>query len=246
MISLRLDIFWDLAHRLEDFEMHFILGEAVGSSVRDDLQQGLESLFDTCRALNLEIAAKTLARAINDVPTDANQLRIILGVVKDQMSSLLVVHIPEDRAVYFEQDRDWSGVFPTAAFEIRQAGNAYAAGLDTAAVYHCTRALEFGLYALAADTGVVTSRPIDSMSWGQIIDKIPEAIEAKRKAKGGSSSDPKVMFWSDAASQFFIFKEAWRNRTAHVRATYTQDQAKKIWDAVDDFMGHLAKGGLKE
>jgi hypothetical protein len=48
-------------------------------------------------------------------------------------------------------------------------------------------------------------------------------------------------FYTEAAGQFFNFKEAWRNYVAHSRTTYQKDSAMDIFNATRAFAQQLAK-----
>lgn len=49
-------------------------------------------------------------------------------------------------------------------------------------------------------------------------------------------------FYAEAASEFRLFKDAWRNYAMHAEHSYTDEQARTIYDAVRAFMQHMAVG----
>ena len=112
--------------------------------------------------------------------------------------------------------------FPSAVSEMRAARNAYAVGLNTASVFHCMRALEHGLRAMASDVGKI----FDIQNWQNIIDEIEAEIksEAKTLPRGAPKND-RLQFLSKAAAQFLYFKDGWRNYVSHGRVNYEEANA---------------------
>jgi hypothetical protein len=54
-----------------------------------------------------------------------------------------------------------------------------------------------------------------------------------------------LTFYSEAAKEFVYFKEAWRNHAMHGRASYDENDARKVMTHVREFMTVLSKH-LKE
>ena len=102
---------------------------------------------------------------------------------------------------------------------------------------HLMRVLETGLSVFAAKFSV----PADHANWQNIIERVEKAIR-------GMGTDPaKAPDWKDqqewfsqAASHFMLFKDAWRNYTAHARGKYTEEEALIIFGSVRAFMQKLA------
>ena len=102
--------------------------------------------------------------------------------------------------------------------------------------------LQPGLYALANVVGANFDHYYASASWGKIIDLIEEAIGRLRKAKKSDEKDDQLNFYSQAATQFRYFKDAWRNYVSHLRKHYEPDEAFLVLSHVREFMEHLASG----
>ncbi|WP_376987341.1 hypothetical protein [Bosea sp. R86505] len=132
--------------------------------------------------------------------------------------------------------------FPTADAELRLAGNCYAAGAPTACAYHCMRALETGLNALAAE---VVVKP-GVQNWQPIIDQIEAAIKTEgQRLPAGTAKAARLQFLSEAAKEFSHFKDGWRNHIAHNRSTYGEPQALTVLNHVRSFFDVIARE-LKE
>ena len=46
--------------------------------------------------------------------------------------------------------------------------------------------------------------------------------------------------WSQVHANLYHVKQAWRNDTMHPKATYTEEEAREVFDAMKAFMRHLA------
>jgi hypothetical protein len=64
--------------------------------------------------------------------------------------------------------------------------------------------------------------------------------------KARSDCKDQQEFYSQAASHFVVFKDAWRNYAAHCRGKFDEQEASDIMTAVRAFMDKLASGGLRE
>jgi hypothetical protein len=167
-----------------------------------------------------------------------------MRVLSDELASKLFLTIPTRQAHYYEKDNllpEAARVaFPVATTELRMAANAFALELPTASVFHCMRALEHGLRALATDVGLT----FDVQQWQNIIDEIESAVEDIRKhgvpGMAKADKDARLQFLSESAKEFAYFKDGWRNYVAHAKATYGQQQALTVLHHVRDFMKRLA------
>lgn len=122
--------------------------------------------------------------------------------------------------------------FPSASFDIGEAGKCRALGRWTASVMHLMRVLEVGLCSLAIFAGVNPHA-----NWNVILDQ----IEASLKKIGKKSHSPEdEQFAAEAATHFRSIKNAWRNHAMHARATYDEERTIEIYDSVRSFMRHLA------
>ena len=99
------------------------------------------------------------------------------------------------------------------------------------------RILEYGLGALAKEVG----RTYDRQTWHNIIEEIESEIATIRK-QGTRTPEKRarLKFLSEAAKEFFYFKDGWRNFVSHNRSAYDENQALSTLEHVRSFMNHLA------
>jgi hypothetical protein len=99
------------------------------------------------------------------------------------------------------------------------------------------QALESGLRSLAADVGLT----FDVQQWNAIIEQIESKITDLRKTlPAGAGKNDRTQFLSEAAKEFFYFKDGWRNYVSHGRAAYDEYQALSVLEHTRSFMNHLA------
>ena len=186
---------------------------------------------------------------------DRNAMQILsdlehLGVdFVSEASAVLFLKLSPTRAEFFVGDDPTAApfgqavldAFPSAALDMREASNCYALERWPACVFHLMRVLEFGLGVLAERFGVSVERS----TWHQVVEAIAGKIR-KIDPQTGASWKKQQKDFSDAATQFMFFKDAWRNHIMHVRDVYDEGRATSIWQHTNEFMKKLAAIGLCE
>jgi hypothetical protein len=78
-------------------------------------------------------------------------------------------------------------------------------------------------------------------SWHKVLKGIEEALAGLRNKPGLTDKDrAEITHYSEAATQFRHFKDAWRNHVSHARASYDEREAWSVLVHVRKFMQHLA------
>jgi hypothetical protein len=136
--------------------------------------------------------------------------------------------------------KDWEAAiakFHSIQNDVFSATDCYALEHNTASVFHCMRILERGLAVLAADV----SLDFDVQQWNTIIEQIEAEITKLRKTlPRGTDKNDRMQFLSEAAKEFFYFKDGWRNYVSHNRGRYDEHQAAGVLEHARAFMNHLA------
>jgi len=133
--------------------------------------------------------------------------------------------------------------FPSAAADIKEAGNCLAVGLDTAAVFHLMRVVEYGLRALATKLNIpIPADELEYAQWQTIIDQIYTSVRVLTNSPPGSPKEKSELreFYNGVMSEFSGFKDVWRNNIMHTRGKYNEFEAKGVFERVHDFMKRLA------
>jgi len=244
MRRIQLTRYLNLGWKLYDMQIHFSLGESEGDKKisRDaEFKKDLEELLEAIKGLNLNISEKLIASRIDNIPETEGEYKLLLECIYTELDDRVFIHVSAPKDELYENNKLFSEgakkAFPTASAELRLAGNAYALGLPTASVYHCMRALESGLnalaYSLEVDPGV--------QNWQNVLDQIEAAIKTEGKRPSSPEKTSRLQFLSEAATEFRHFKDAWRNHVAHSRATYGEAQALTILNQVRSFFEVLAR-----
>jgi HEPN domain-containing protein len=119
--------------------------------------------------------------------------------------------------------------FPSTKEDIENAGKCIGVGQDTAAVFHIMRAMEAAVAELSRKLSITNTE----REWGKLLSDIHKKIEQMPR---GSERNA----WSECHANLYHVKQAWRNQTMHPKATYTQEQAKEIFQTTRVFMSQLA------
>src|SRR5829696_270394 len=138
--------------------------------------------------------------------------------------------------------------FRLASGELTKGGQCYAAGMDTASVFHMMRALEHGLRALAKQLRVKMPKGknmLDLQTWGDILRPIEKKVKDIEQRRRSRKRDEDLEFFGGAASQFHYFKTAWRNHVMHAKRTYDHDEAGIVMRHTLEFFEHIS-ARLKE
>lgn len=210
-----------------------------------DLVRQLKELQKHCRNFELPVSAEAIERALSDLPKNDREIEMLMGVVESEIKSRLFIFVPAERARYFQSSSLLSDnatrAFPKASWELVQAGNCYAASLDTACVFHSMRAAEIGVRCLGTALGVsFPNYPIELAEWQNILEQVESKIAAMKAMPRGQIKDEQLKFYSQAAVQFRYFKDAWRVRVAHARETFDGSQALQVLEHTRDFFESLA------
>jgi hypothetical protein len=219
-----------------------------------DLKKHLKQYREFCKFFGLPAAEESCIELQGHLRKEnfpyASLIEPLLTEMGKRMRAELKAHVylyvSRDSAPFLQQPfAKWEEArkaFPSTEYDIREAGNCLALGRATACVFHVMRVLEGGLCALAKKFDV----PFEHKAWGEIINRIEKEIrqinQRSEKPRGWKDDE---QFYSEAASQFMHFKNAWRNYTAHRQFKYTEEEAEAVYRHVRDFMKHLAER-LKE
>jgi hypothetical protein len=118
---------------------------------------------------------------------------------------------------------------PDMSEDIAEAGKCLALRRSTASVFHLMRAMEIAVQKFGDKLGVPL---VDEKVWQVILD----GINAKIRPMGKSADGKR---YAEISSYLYNVKLAWRNETMHPKATYTDEEAESIFQAVKTFMREL-------
>ncbi len=211
---------------------------------RQKALETLQGLRDLCLGLDLPVSSSLLKTIENNVPATNSEFTVYINAIYAELNSKLFLYVPSYRAHFFDKEDILSeptrAAFPAAYSEVREAGNCFAAGRFTATVFHAMRAAEIGLRTLAATVNVILPFPVELADWQNLIEKVESEIKKLSQLPKSTTKDEEQQFYSEAATHFRYFKDAWRIRVSHVRETYDDAQALSILNHAREFFETLA------
>lgn len=224
---------------------NFNMWPEVSDLNRNEMKERLEKLIEEMTSSEFEMCRKGAIRLHSTLDRTNNGREILADVTDfrrrllDQLDSVFCLSLsPQERELY-EPVTPIFGVeveakFADTAEDIENAGKCLALGQGTACVFHLMRAMERVVQILGRKLDVtIVDRNNADLDWGKIIANMKTPIEAMPK---GSSRDN----WSEALSLLAHVKQAWRHPTMHPKQTYTDKQAREIFDATGTFMRRLS------
>lgn len=169
--------------------------------------------------LNIQQALKELRTRIVDELDD----RVLFSINPDNEKLL------DDSKPLF--GAEVAAKFSSSAEDISESGQCLALNRPTACVFHLMRVMETGVQVFGDKLGV----PLASeKNWQNILDEINKAIKALDQKAAQTKA------FAGVSSNLYNVKLAWRNEVMHPKQTYTPDEAKKVFSAVESFMCDLA------
>ena len=214
---------------------------------RSGLKRDLESLISQLELLGTrvtKIAAARLLKNLDNPETTYGQVvqqydhldwRLL-----DELSGVHLFVLPEYLRAYFEPAEPLFGKgvaekFAAANEEIDEAGKCFALRRSTACVFHLMRVMELGVQRLGSKMKIAINPKTET--WYQIMQHVDNAIKAM-PVKSALQKTRKARYAATAAHLDGV-RIAWRNDVMHPKATYTEDQAKEVFDSVKLFIRDL-------
>lgn len=213
----------------------------------------LRLVVRACEGIEMTITASTatdllasLEREPNTYDSVRNGIFNLQKLLDREMSGRVFLYVTPERFRFMPKKTDphvfgetATLAFPSAQYDMHEAGMCMGLARPVAAVFHLMRVLELGLTALGDAFGVSLAHT----NWAPAIEQIESRIRDMHKDpawKALPDWKDQQEFYAQAASHFGILKDAWRNYTAHARGVYTEEKAALIFNNVRAFMQTLA------
>ena len=239
-----------------DGEPDFLMVREVDAKAKDKALKSLTSIEGEFRKIGLKITADTVIELTEELKSTTlnrnlqwlhGQIEAIERLSYKELKNKFFLYIPPERAKFFPTNvnprvfgEPVDTAFPSAIYDIYESAMCLALARSSASVFHLMRVLEIGLTALGKVFGVSLAHT----NWEPAIREIESKIREMHKEptwKALPDCKEQQEFYSKAASNFAIFKDAWRNHAMHVRGKYTEDESEMIFLGVKSFMQKLAE-----
>lgn len=158
--------------------------------------------------------------------------------IRDELEDGYFLHLTDGEADLIE-DKEPFGAEVTAKIgaqaDIQEAAKCLGFGRTTACVFHLMRLMELSLQKFGAKLGItlIDSRGKDKM-WQNILNEVDAAIKAM------DQKAPETKHYASLSALLYNVKLAWRNEVMHPKDTYTEEEAKKLFNTVRDFICDLS------
>lgn len=178
----------------------------------------------------------------------AHELKTMRELLLAALHNRFLMFIPPHKAKVLFGDawfsKEASMQFPEAKDDMMSARMCYAAGQDTASIFHSVRVAEYGMRRLARRLDVKTKHPLKFEEWGKVLDAIEKKLTALRVSQRGSKRERQIQFFSSAFRHLQFLNDLWRREIAHARssAPYSEHQALDALQHVRGLMDLLAHG----
>jgi len=246
---------------MEEFKYRDLCGMLTVLSLHS--QEGSEDALDAGDQVTLSLLEKTakdmklddVARLVKRVVAEfqdktrtkqdlTDRLKAVTERVKDDLDKIKFMFIPPEDVKYCDETplfgTDVADTFGERVItDIQEAGMCFATGRYTACVFHLMRVMEVGVQSLGTRLGVELA---EEKEWGRILNKINDRIYKvlypSNKQLSAEEKNERDTY-AETVAYLTNVKNAWRNRTMHPKATYTREEAKKVFGFVEDFMQNL-------
>jgi hypothetical protein len=174
----------------------------------------------------------------------SDDLDIIQETLRRELSLIHLFVLESGNEKYFAPKEplfgsDFEMKFPSAMYEVDEAGKCLALGRPTACVFHLMRVMEIGVRAVARCLKIPDPIKPGDRNWGEILRRTKEAMDFRTKT-GAWTSPKHKEFFETAYVSLDAVRAAWRNTTMHVENKYASDEAEHILLSVRVFMKTLS------
>ena len=210
-----------------------------------------KGLLPFCELLGLKLSKDRIEHFLmilnitNLIPTFRvvhSELQGLQMALWQELSEMKCVAITKGVVDFFEPPalfgREVDTAFPSVKRDIKDAGNCLALDLNTAAVFHLMRTVEFGVRELAKRLNIATvnsNTAITFATLGSIIEAINQKLPNLReqaKTKGDAQEVASLEFFSELLPEMRGFQYAWRDPVMHARTRFDEPhEAENILEA---------------
>lgn len=164
--------------------------------------------------------------------------------IRDELDGRILFCLSELEAAFYNPSvalisREFAEHFPSAAYDVEEAGRCYALERYTASVFHATRILEFGIRAMARCLNIPDPLRPAERNWAIILKAIKTEIDARWTAAERMSGDGE--FFEDLHATLDAVRNPMRNATMHPQRQYAENEAYDVVRSVGRFMRKLAE-----
>jgi hypothetical protein len=130
--------------------------------------------------------------------------------------------------------------FTSAGYDIEEAAKCLALERYTACVMHLMRVEEVGLKAYGTSLKVMEQIKAAQADWGTVLRIANDEIKKLNAGGDPTWTTKKRAFFEETHALLHAVRVAWRNPSMHADQKYDHPRAKRIFEAVKDWMSYMA------
>jgi hypothetical protein len=164
--------------------------------------------------------------------------------IEVELKAHMYLCVSKEQAQFYKKPlENWDTTevaFPTARYDIEEAGKCLALRRNTAAVFHLMRVMGAGVTALGKSLNEPTLDASHNLTWGNVLSRCAKEL-GNKYGKRSAVWQADKQFFAAATVKLLAVKDAWRNPNAHnVGEKYTDEEALDIYRTIRSFMRHLS------
>lgn len=224
---------------------------------RCGLIKDFEEMSGLCKELGLVYSERQVNRMRNWAMSKETTLEFLTAQFRDlntriyddlSLSVCFIISNPAAKEYYDTPHLFGDSVFdsfPSANFDIEEAGKCFAVGRYTACVMHLQRVLEISLKAYGTFLGIASLLGTEAQpNWNTILNQTRKVMKDRNDkavlTENWASKEEKA-FCEDVQPFLEAIKIAWRNPSMHADKVYNEEIAEDIFSAVKRFVKHLGQ-----
>lgn len=226
--------------------------ESLGAGSRTIVRNNMRDMLPALEQLHAGIALTAANRLDAKLRTDEDftwaELKEAMGDIesrlRDELALVRLFVLSPAMAVYLKDGSDLCGPqitnhFPSVLFEMEEAAKCLAVLRPTASVFHCMRALEVAIRALARFLSIPDPTKPAERNWGYVLKEIKQGMALKYPGPTMPHSEAAKM--EGLYASLDAIRNPWRNATMHVENNYQPFEAEHIMKCVNMLLLSMAQ-----
>ena len=230
--------------RVEEMEVRLKTArESSEATIKDALDVPLVALIEILEEFDLPVTLafakrfKSAFEASSKLPDEKEIGELVFRLI-DELRDRKFIGLKKDLGALFNTQQFSADVrlkFSSAVVDIDEAMNCLALERSTASVFHLMRVMEVAVRATASCLGVPDPVRGSDKNWGQMLNQIKSAMNAKWPTSADKMQTDAKLFENLYVSLDAV-RNGLRNATMHVERTYTMDEAQRVRHAVEGLL----------
>ena len=262
MLEFRIAAFYDVTIRLTEmvswiaakggdenssFRRERLLDAEDRSFIKPKFE-GLVNHLDTLAARVSVMAAEEAELYINNSRATwggmAERINDIRKTLSRELRLAKAFTVEPGKQHYFEPTEPLFGIevergFPSASYDIGEAGKCLALDRSTASAFHSVRCLEAAIGALARCLAIPDPTKAAERNWGKVLDKVKVEVDRRWPTSTARLTGDGRIF-GELYAALAALQNPYRNATMHMDEKYTEEEAKYVFDVVGGLMRRVA------